>query len=178
MAGIDYRISDERETFAALIIQMNAADQKQYESFGNNRAEPVFLNRSFCLYESSGVDSHGDPAQPKILGKVRVANMRFSMADGFEVVFEKEDGTNVIQSQPVAGVPQKLFGLPIFASVPCSFGLKRNHVVHTSGYTRFDISAVVYLKTTNRADRYHAGDIQLETPAKFRRLYPESKWAV
>lgn len=178
MAGIDYKICDERESFSALIVQMPREQQAMYRSFGHNRSESVFMRRFFCLYQCMGTNENRTSNDPRVIAKVGVTNLAFDLKEGFQVTFGVFDAADKIaQFQTVGGTPQRLFDHDIFVSVPCSFGLRRNHVVHTSGDTSWDISAIVYLKTRNRSEFYRKGDIQLETPAKFRRLYPNFQWS-
>ena len=78
--------------------------------------------------------------------------------------------SNVRQTLTV--MPSKLFDFPIYASVPCSFALRHNVAVIGKDLQRFDSSAILYVKTRNKAEFHSRGNIYVESAKHLMGLFP------
>lgn len=167
MAG--FQILDERTSTDLLISRLPESLQKEYDKYGHRKAETVFLERIFYVYRATG-QSAGVNNDPAVIARIRVINFRYSVETGF-LVDLSNDTTH--EKQTVTVNPSKLFTYPIFVHVPCSFTIRHNAVLDPRGSLKnFDASAILYVKTRNKADFCSKGNIYLETPRRMQELFP------
>ena len=172
---MDYKILDEKESFAAWFAQMAPDAQAQFAKFGHNRAEPIFIDRIFYLYKCMGRGNDPQKSQrpPEVLAVIRVINFAYTLDKGFMVSLLNET-TN--EKQVLMGIPAKVFGFDVFACVPTSFTIRFNQIVWLDGRKQFDTSLAIYVKTANKADFYSYKNFYLETPKRMASLYPGIDW--
>ena len=171
---MQYKILDEQDSFAAHLQRMSPEDLALYQSFGNNKAETIFIDRVLYLYKCMGRGSDNKQRDPEVLAKIRVNNFYFNLENGFTVSLLNET-TN--EKQVVTGVPAKLFGFDVFACVPTSFTIKFNKILWDNGRSNFDASLILYIKAKNKADFFSYRNLYLETPPRMAALYPLQEWA-
>ena len=83
---------------------------------------------------------------------------------------------SISRGKELSGAPSKVFGFDVVARVPPSFTLRFNQLVWDDGTTQFDTSAVLYVKTSNKASFYSYKNIYMETPSEMNLLYPNLEW--
>lgn len=170
---MNYKILNEADSFAAWLRQMPAEQHAEYMKFGDNRFEPLFIDRILYLYKCMGRGANNQQRPPEVLAVVRVINFSYTLDQGFLVVLLNET-TN--EKQVLTGVPAKVFGFNVFASVPTSFTIRFNQILWDDGRTQFDTSAGMYVKTSNKSSFYSYRNHYFEPPKKMQALYPDQEW--
>jgi len=169
-----YTVLTEKESFDELFNRMTATDQAQHKKFGNNRAEPVFIDRVLYIYKCMGKDRFNEQRPPEVLAVVRVINMSLTHSEGAMVTLLNET-TN--QKQVITTQPVKLFGFDVYGCVPTSVGVRHFAITSPTGELNFDTSLVLYLKQANLATFHSYRNIYIQTPGQMQNLYPHQDWA-
>jgi hypothetical protein len=159
---------NDQENLAELISHMPDEDRARFLKYGHNRVEPAFKDRIFIVYKPTGLNAANQHRQPEIVNLVKVVDFQVDLDQGCLVVL-KEQQTQ--QELTIGHVPRRVFGYPVYMSVPTRLQLKWD--AHRDG-TRVwrSLSFAVLLKTKNRSSFYSKGNVYMETPNNFRQLYP------
>jgi hypothetical protein len=137
--------------------------------------EAVFLDRVFIVYKSTGLTAGGAHKEPKILNLVKVVDFMVEPRNGATLVL-REQNTN--QELTLGYVPRRVFGYPIYMSVPSKLTLRWDGRLLRDGRVWRSLSFAVLVKTKNKSDFYSKGNMYIETPNRFRQLYPGPKMPV
>lgn len=164
---------EELDAEALFLAKMSPEDRCLFENHGNNRFEPIFIDRVFYIYQCQGRGNNGKQRAPNVQAVVRVINMALSLDRGLEISLLNET-TN--QKQIVRNQPSRLFDFPIFIWVPCSVGVKTKLITRQNGEKHLESSFGVYVKAANKAAFYSNKNFYAETPKGMRELYPEHDW--
>lgn len=151
-----------------LFHRMESPDREECATFGHMKTEQCFIDRIFVVYKPQGLKQDGTHRDPVILTQIKVTGFRVNAAAGAEIDLE-DLGTQQVMT--VSYIPKRLFHYDAFVSVPPKM---RMHYDGQSvrGVVRRSMGFQLLLKVRNRADFYSAGVTGVETPAKFRELYP------
>lgn len=159
--------SDE-ENLADLVTHMPEDDQRRFNNYGHFRVEAVFINRIFIVYKPTGLTPSGRHNPPEILNLVKVIDFGVDIRNGCYATIEDQ---NMHQQLNILHVPRKVYGYPIFMSIPAKLQLRWDGRRQGDRVWR-SLSFAVLIKTKNRSDFYSKGNTYLETPNTFKRLYP------
>ena len=169
----------EDRSYKALVNRMTPEDKELYETFGrgkptgHTRIEIMFIDRVLYVYECMGRGADQAQRPPKVLATVRVINFYHTLDRGSEIVVLNEV-TN--EKQTIGHMPVKLFGFPVFVSIPCSFTMRWN-LINVNGCDQWDSSWAVYVKAANKSEFFSKGNVYVESPKTMRMLYPKQNWA-
>lgn len=72
-------------------------------------------------------------------------------------------------------MPRRVFGYPIYMSVPAKLTLRWDGRLLRDGRVWRSLSFAVLVKTKNKSDFFSKGNTYIETPNRFRQLYPGVK---
>ncbi len=159
---------------ADLVSHMPEEDRTRYGNYGHNRLEPAFVDRIFIVYQPSGLNAARQHIDPKILTTIRVLDFSIDSRDGAVVRVRDE---NFGDEQLITYIPKRLFKYQVFASVPPRLQLRWD--VHAAdGQRHRSLSFALLLKTRNKAEFYSKNNTYIETPNKFKELYPSVTGAV
>ena len=159
--------SDE-DNMADLVDQMPEEDRTRYGNYGHNRVEPAFVDRIFIVYQPSGLNAAKQHIDPKIVTTIRVLDFSADSRDGVVVRVRDEMFGD---EQLITYIPKRLFKYQVFVSVPPRLTLRWD--AHESeGYTYRSLSFALLIKTRNKSSFYSKNNHYIETPNKFRELYP------
>lgn len=159
----------DEQNMQDLLKHMPEEERKRFESFGHNRVEPAFVNRVFIVYKPTGLTPDNRHRQPEILNLIKVIDFAVDAREGAYAVL-KEQMTQ--QELTVTHVPKRLFAYPVYISVPPKLTLKwdgRN----VSDKVWRSLSFAFLIKTKNKSSFYSKGNVYIETPNNFKRLYPD-----
>jgi hypothetical protein len=152
-----------------LVSHMPEEEQKRYENYGHLRIEAAFVNRIFIAYKPTGLTRAGKHKAPEIVNLIKVLDFEVDPRHG-SIVTLKDQQTE--QEQTVHHVPRRVYGYPIFVSIPTNLALRWDARL-VNGRVWRSLSFALLIKTRNRADFYSYGNTYMEAPNVFRRLYPE-----
>lgn len=162
----------EGESMNALIALMTPEDAGSYQNYGHLKVEAAFDDRVFVVYqprgERFGAKTVAEQKDPTVISMIRVIGLTTDIRSGANVrLFDEASGTEM----SVGYVPKKLFGYPIFVSLPTEMTLRlgsqiRENKVHRS------FQFALLIKTRNRSNFYSTGNFYMETPNNFRKLFP------
>ena len=159
--------SDE-DNMADLVSQMPEEDRARYGNYGHHRIEPAFVDRVFIVYQPSGLNAAKQHIDPKIVTTIRVLEFSADYQSGASVRVRDEKFGD---EQLITHIPRRLFNYQIFMSVPPRLSLRWD--AHESGGTLYrSLSFVLLIKTRNKATFYSKNNFYIETPNKFKELYP------
>lgn len=158
----------DEQNVAELVSHMPEEDQRRFLNYGHNRVEPAFLNRVFIVYKPTGLLPGGQHRQPEILNLVKVIDFSVDPAEGCYVVL-KDQTTQ--QELRIGHVPRRVYGYPVYMSVPTKLQLKWD-ARNVGNRVWRSLSFALLVKTKNRSDFFSKGNTYLETPNTFKRLYP------
>lgn len=156
------------ENLAELVSRLPEDLQKQFNGYGHFRVEAAFIDRVFIVYKPTGLNAAGRHKEPNILTMVKVIDFSVDPRDGCCAVVEDQ---TFKQQQTLTHVPRKLFNYPVFVSIPPRCTLRYDAKLVNERVWR-SLSFAFLIKTKNKADFYSHGNLYLETPTSFKRLYP------
>jgi hypothetical protein len=151
-----------------LFHRMESPDREECQSYGHMKTEQCFIDRIFVVYKPQGLKADGGHRDPVQLTQIKVTGFRVSGA-GSEIDLE-DLGTNQVMT--VSYIPKRLFHYDAFVSVPPKMRLNWD-AQNVRGHIRRAMHFQVLVKVRSRGDFYSAGVTGVETPAKFRELYPD-----
>ena len=160
---------DEQENLAELVTHMPEDDQRRYAGFGHNRVEAVFLDRVFIVYKPMGLTATNQHVPPEILNTVRVIDFSVDPRHGAQVVFKEQ---NTQQELVIGHVPRRVYGYPIYVSVPTKLTLRWDGRRLPDGRVWRSLSFALLVKTKNKSSFYSRGNTYFETPNRLKELYP------
>lgn len=164
------RFFSDDENLADLLTRMPEEDRTRFQNYGHNRLEAAFVDRVFVIYKPTGLLPNKQHREPEVLNTVRITDFKVDHVEGARITLLED---NLKQEMIVGHVPKKLFGYPIYVSVPARLTLRWDaRLVSAQGRVARSLSFAVLVKTKNRSDFYSKGNTYCETPAKFTQLYP------
>jgi hypothetical protein len=160
-------LTDE-QNLAELVSHMAEDDQRRFNNFGHFRVEPAFIDRIFIVYKPMGLTPAGQHREPEILNLIKVIDFGLEPRNGCYAVLEDH---TTRQQLTLTHVPKRVYGYPIYALVPPNLTLRWDARRVNERIWR-SLSFALLIKTRNRSDFYSKGNTYIESPNKFRRLYP------
>lgn len=163
---------NESETLDSLLAKMKPEDSAEYKRYGHLRREAAFEDRVFIVYQPRGVRSNyseiTDQKEPIVLSTVRVTGLTTDIKNGAQVrLYNEATGSEMT----VGYTPKKLFNYPIYISLPADMNLKLGG--QRKGDTvNHSFTFVMLIKSRNRSDFYSVTNTYMETPDRFRKLFP------
>lgn len=157
----------DEQNLAELVSHMPEEDQRRFNNFGHFRVEAVFLNRVFILYKPTGLSESNRHLPPEIVNVVKFIDFGVDIRSGSYAVVEEQ---NTRQQMTFTHVPRRVFGHPVFMSVPPKLTLKWDARTVNNRVWR-SLSFAMLIKTKNRADFYSKGNTYCETPNQLKRFY-------
>lgn len=158
----------DAENLAELVSHMAEEDQHRFNNYGHFRIEAAFVDRVFIVYKPTGLLPNKRHREPEILTTVKVTDFGVEVRDGcYAVLTDAEHGREMTLSH----VPKRLFGYPIYVSIPPRVTLRWDCRIVNNRPWR-SLSFALLVKTKNRADFYSKGNTYMETPNEFAKLYP------
>jgi hypothetical protein len=155
-----------RDRAAHLLSCMPEDDARRYERFGHLQYVVGFVERIFVVYKMAK-DSTDCPT---LLSKLRVMTIKVDHRLGLTCLLRDEDGSS---EMVVTHVPQRVFRYPLYISIAADTGLRwRARVVN--GREQCDVSFGLLVKAKNKADFRSVGNVYMETPNNYRRLFPQA----
>lgn len=167
--GMKGEFFTDQENLAELVTHMPDEDQRRFNNYGHFRVESAFLDRQFIVYEPTGLSTDKLHLPPKILNLVKVIDFSVDPRNGCQVVLKEQQAQ---QELVIGHVPRRVYGYPIYMSVPAKLTLRWDGRSLESGRVWRSLSFAVLIKTKNKADFYSRGNVYFETPNRLRQLYP------
>lgn len=164
---VDQKYLDPEESQSELLTHLDEQTRQEYEGYGNNRIEAAFQDRVFIVYQATGRDGKNVQRPPDFIAKLRILSFIARDENGCVMRLLNEEKNQI---EEIGHVPKKIFGFPIFISIPQSFTLKWDAHEHFGRMQR-TLSYVVYIKARNRADFFSRGNFYCETLNKMKELY-------
>lgn len=153
---------------AELVSLMPVDEQKQYLNYGHRRIEATFVDRVFIIYRPTGLNAAKQHREPDIVTTVRIMDFMVDSTNGASSrLLDERSGAEM----RIGYVPKKIFTYPIFVSIPARLTLKWD-ARKVGERTLRSMSFALLVKTKNRSDFYSQGNVYAETPASFKKLYP------
>jgi hypothetical protein len=90
-------------------------NQARFNNYGHFRVEAVFLDRVFIVYKPTGLTAGGAHKEPEILNLLKVVDFMVEPRNGATLVLREQ---NTSQELTLGYVPRRVFGYPIYMSVP------------------------------------------------------------
>lgn len=158
----------EEQNLAELVSHMPEDDQRRFNNFGHFRVEAAFINRVFIVYKPTGLTPAGKHNPPEVVNLLKVIDFGVDIREGCYIVLKDQ---NTQQELNIGHVPRRVYEYPIFMSVPTKLML-RYDARNVNNRVWRSLSFAVLVKAKNKADFYSKGNTYAETPASFKRLYP------
>ena len=165
-----YPYLNEEDSIADLQSRITGDDRDVFHNFGHLRIEAAFDRRLFIVYRPTGLTREGNHRDPEILTTLKVLSFSVDSVKGASCRIE--DQTTGAQ-QVLGYVPRRVFHYNLFMAVPPSLKLRWDARVWEKGIDR-SLAYGLLIKTKNRSDYYSAGNTYVETPNRFRGLFPNS----
>lgn len=161
----------EAETLDNLKSKMRPENALEFDSYKHLKIEAGFYDRVFIIYQPRG-SRHGQDItqqkEPKVLSIVRVVGFTADLQHGAQArLFDETSGSEM----SVGYVPKKLFNYPIYVSIPAELKLTLSGQ-KTGKTVRDSFTFAILIKCQDKADQYTTTNTYMETPAKFKVLFP------
>ncbi len=127
----------------------------------------------FIVYQPTGLTTNNRHKPPQVLNILKVVDFSVDPRHGCQVVI-KEEQTN--QELAIGHVPRRVYGYPIYMSVPAKLTVRWDGRVLEDGRVWRSLSFAVLIKSKNKADFYSKGNTYIETPNRLKQLYPEQQF--
>lgn len=159
---------DDEANMRDLVSQMPEMARTQYDdNFGHRGVEAAFVGRVFVAYKAKGRAPDGACNPPEILNLIKVTSFEVTAEDGARVTLVEQNEGN---RQVVTYVPERLFGMPIYVSIPPRLTVRWD--VHEADGKMFrSLAFALLVKTRNRSDFCSKGNTYLQTPNGFHKMY-------
>ncbi|MDI1360638.1 hypothetical protein [Methylotenera sp.] len=159
------------QTLELLVAQMPPEEAKTFESYGHLRRESAYNDCIFIVYQPRGLrygaKDVSEQKEPKVLSTIKVVSITQDRDKKASLrLLDESTGTEMI----VGYMPKKLFGFPIYISLPADMFLMFGGSGSSQNYVQF----AVLLKTRNRSSFYSEGNTYVESPRSFRKLFPST----
>lgn len=162
----------EKQMLKSLVDRMPAEESEEFNKFGHMKIESGFENRVFIVYEPrgkrSGQEKLIEQREPKVLTTVRVIGLTTDLRYGAQALI-RDEGTGA--EMVVRYVPKKLFNYPIYISLPAEMSLKLSEFQKENGVQKL-VTFALLVKSRNKSDFYTVGNTYMESPNKFKELFP------
>lgn len=152
----------EKENIDDLLGRMPEDEREKYARYGHHRIMSAFVNRTFIVYRANGKNK-----MPEVLARLNVVDFQISPDGAFAIVENMDTGLR----ETITYVPRRVFDFPVFLALPPVMDVRYDARIENSKINRW-VAFAVLAKTRNRADFYSSGNVYLETPNNFKRLYP------
>jgi len=163
----------EKELFKEIVGMMPDNQAKEFDKLTYMKIEMCFKGRVFIVYSPRGMrpgqTKLGEQKSPRILTTIKVVDLAVSLEEGSKMTLLDETTGQEIY---VRHVPRKLFNYPIYVSLPAEMTLRITEKRRT-GERLGDITFPMLSKTGNKPETYTVDNVYLDTPNKFKELYPE-----
>lgn len=159
----------EEASVQDLARRMESPDREECESFRHLKIEQCFIDRILVVYKPQGLTQEGRHRDPIVLTQVKVTGFRANAGVGCEIDLEDLATKQVMT---VTYIPKRLFHYDAFVGVPPKMRLHWD-AQNVRGMVRRSMFFQLLVKVRAKSDFYSAGVTGIETPAKFRELYPE-----
>lgn len=160
-------LSDQK-SLEDLFSRMVSPDREQCAEFKSLKVEPSFVDRIFIVYKPTGLHADGQHKHPEILTKVKVLSFRADDKHGAEAEIQDMVTHEVMT---VGYIPRRMFGYDAFVSIAPRQRLNWDAVL-LQGRIKRTLSFMLMFKLRSASENYSYGCTGVETPAKFRELYP------
>jgi hypothetical protein len=168
-AGMKGEFFTDAENLTELVSHMPEEDQRRFNSYGHFRIESAFVDRQFIVYQPMGLTSLKTHVPPKVLNVITIKDFSTDARNGCQVVLKEQETQ---QELVISHVPRRVYGYPIYMSVPARLMLRWDGRQLENGRVWRSLSFAVLVKTKNKADFYSKNNTYMETPNELRRLYP------
>jgi hypothetical protein len=111
---------NEQDNLADLISRMPEEARQEFQKLGHTYTTAAVIDRKCLIVQTMG-KREGRPRPPKMLGIVRIIGFSATSGGGCTATVQDEATGKTLQ---VGHVPTRLFGFPVFISVPIYQGLK------------------------------------------------------
>lgn len=163
----------DAQNLTELVTHMPEEDQRRFNGYGHFRIESAFIDRQFIVYQPTGLTPSGRHMAPKILNVITIKDFSTDSRNGCQVVLKEQETQ---QELVVDHVPRRVYGYPIYMSVPARLTLRWDGRELESGRVWRSLSFAVLIKTKNKSDFYSKNNIYMETPNQLRKLYPAEQF--
>jgi hypothetical protein len=160
-------LSDE-ENLAELVSHMPEEDQLRWNNYGHLRIEPAFVDRVLVVYKPTGLLPNKQHRDPEILNLVKIVDFKVLGRLGCTAMLEEAETQ---QQMTITHVPKRLFGYPVYVSIPARV-MVRWDVRVIDGKPWRSLSFAMLVKSKNKSSFYSKGNVYAESPNVFRNLYP------
>jgi hypothetical protein len=158
----------DEQNLAELVSHMPEEDAHRFNKFGHFRVEAVFIDRLFIVYKPTGLTASGQHNPPEILNLLKVVDFGVDPREGAYSVLKEQ---NTGQELTLTYVPKRVFSYPVYASLPAKLTLRWDGRMVGDRVWR-SLAFAYLIKTKNKSSFYSKGNVYMETPNVFRRLYP------
>lgn len=159
----------EQRSLEDLFFRMESPDREECESFKSLKSEVAFVGRVFLVYRPTGLNTNGTHRNPEILTRIKVLDFRASAKKGAEV--DLEDLTTH-EIMTVTYIPRRLFDYDVFVGVAHRQRLNWEGTLYQGQVTR-KLSFMLIMKVRSPAENFSHSVTGIETPVKFRELFPD-----
>lgn len=165
-----YPYLSEEDNLADLNSRIPGSDRETFLNYGHLRIEPAFDRRLFVVFKPAGLTATGQHRDPEILTTIKVLSLRVDSVKGAScTITDQISGART----DLTYIPHRVFGYDLFMSVPPVLRLRWDAREHDQGIDR-SLAYGLLIKTKNRSDFYSAGNTYIETPNRFRGLFPNA----
>lgn len=159
----------EAASMEDLFRRMESPGREVCAGFQHLQMVQCFIDRLFVVYKPTGLTRENQHREPEVLTRIKVTGFRANAVTGAEIDL-LDLGTNQVMT--VSYIPKRLFDYDAFVSVPPKQRLHWD-AQNVRGYIRRAMHFQMLVKVRTKADFYSQGVTAVETPARFRELYPE-----
>lgn len=162
----------EKENLADLVSRMPADEAEAYQRPGHLKIEAGFKDRIFIVYKARGLRNGKtkatDQLEPQVLTTIKVLSLTTNLQNGSQAVLLDE---TTGQEMTVRHIPKRLFNYPVFISLPADMRISLGGLRKPDGVQR-SVSFALLIKSADRADMLTEGNVYIETPKTFKKLFP------
>ena len=162
----------EEENQASLVQQIDLRDQAAFADMKASRIEAAFTGRLLILYKPVGLNADKTHRDPQIISALSFSDFFTDDREGADVVVKCLKNK---ESMTIGHIPTRMFDYDIFLQIPPVYRLRWDA---RRGGDGVEVRSLVYplsVFTRNRSSYYSAGVTYVETPNRFRELFPGVK---
>jgi hypothetical protein len=164
----------EQSSLEDLFSRMMSPDREIFMSFKSLKVETCFIDRIFIVYKPQGLNKDGTHRPPEILTQIKVLDFRCNAEDGAEVDLEDLTTHEVMTARYI---PQRLFRYDVFVGVAPKQRLNWDAKLF-NGTVRRSLSFMMLLKVRSPSSHFSHSVTGIETPVKFRELFPDVQFTL
>lgn len=163
----------EDESLAELVQRIPEQDKAAFAAMKASRIEAAFTGRHLVLYKPTGLTKEGTHRPPEFLTTVGFSDFFCDGQEGADVVVHD---IRADERMTIGHTPTRLFDYDVFLSIPVVYRLRWDARYVDTGLVR-SLVFPVSIWTKNRSSYFSAGVTYVETPNRFRDMYPGVKIA-